>query len=107
MSLIFSLPAAGKTIMLVLQGLGWLRQGHDVDVVVTHPSRLAANVMIQHQLRVTLLFNPSVSPRQGTVRRHQYDFYKESDVDKAISDLSSAGKGGTLCVLMDEAMTGR
>ena len=86
--------------MLALQGLRQLRQGRDVDIVSTRPESLAANVMIQHQLQMTLLADPSASPAPGTVRLHQYDFRQESDVDKAVRDLSV--RGGPLCVLMDE-----
>ena len=78
-----------------------MRQGRDVDIVSTHPGSLAANVMLQHQLQMTLLADPSASPAPGTVRLHQYDFRQESDVDKAVRDLSV--RGGPLCVLMDEA----
>ena len=86
--------------MLVLQGLRQLRQGRDVDIVSIHPDSLAANVMIQHQLQMTLLADPSASPAPGTVRLHKYYFNWESDVDKAVRDLSV--RGGPLCVLMDE-----
>ena len=98
---LFFSPRTGKTIMLVLQGLRQLRHGCDVDIVSTRPESLAANVMIQHQLQMTLLADPSASPAPGTVRFHQYDFNKKSDVDKAVRDLSV--RGGPLCVLMDEA----
>ena len=87
--------------MLVLQGLRQLRQGRDVDIVSTRPESLAANVMIQHQLEMTLLADPSAFPAPGTVRLHRYNFRQESDVDKAVRDLSV--RGGRLCVLMDEA----
>ena len=87
--------------MLALQGLRQLRQGRDVDIVSTRPESLAANVMIQHQLQMTLLADPSASPAPGTVWLHQYNFRRESDVDKAVRDLSV--RGGPLCVLVDEA----
>ena len=92
----------GKTIMLVLQGLRWARQNHDVDVVSIHPNSLAANVMIQHQLQMTLRADPTTSTTPGTVRLRQYNFDEVSDVDRAIGDLSSAVQGNTLCVLLDE-----
>ena len=89
--------------MLVLQGLAWARQGHDVDIVSIRPYSLAASVMIQHRLQVTLLADPTTSPAPGTVSLHQYDFDQGSDVDRAVSDLLSAARGRTLCVLLDEA----
>ena len=87
----------------MLQGLAWARQGHDVDVVSIRPSSLAASVMIQHQLQMTLFADPTTSPAPGTVRLHQYDFRQELHVDRAVRDLSSSVRGRTLCVLLDEA----
>ena len=94
----------GKTILLVLQGLRWARQGRNVDVVSIDPDTLAASLMIQHQLQVTLSADSTTSPTPGTVRLHQYDFRgHESDVDRAVKDLLSVVQGDTLCVLVDEA----
>ena len=94
----------GKTILLVLQGLRWARRGRDVNVVSISPKTLAASLMIQHQLQVTLSADSTTSPTPGTVRLHQYDFLRnESDVDRAVKDLLSVVQGDTLCVLVDEA----
>ena len=96
----------GKTILLVLQGLRWARQGRDVNVVSIHPDTLAASLMVQHQLQVTLSADSTTSPTPGTVRLHQYDFRRhQSDVDRAVKDLLSVVQGDTLCVLVDEANT--
>ena len=94
----------GKTILLVLQGLRWARQGRDVDVVSIEPDTLAASLMVQHQLQVTLSADSTTSPTLGTVRLHQYDFLRnKSDVDRAVKDLLSVVQGDTLCVLVDGA----
>ena len=93
----------GKTILLALQGLRLLRQGRDVDVVSIGPETLAASLMIQHQLQMTLSADPATSPTPGTVRFHQYDFRQQSDVDRAVSDLLLVVKDDKLCVLIDEA----
>ncbi len=94
----------GKTILLVLQGLRWARQGRDVNVVSIDPDTLAASLMVQHQLQVTLSADSTTSPTPGTVRLHQYDFRRhKSDVNRAVKDLLSVVKGDTLCVLVDEA----
>ena len=91
-------------MLLVLQGQRLLRQGHDVDVVSIDPDTLAASLMIQHQLQMTLSADPATSPTPGTVRFHQYDFRRQqSDVDRAVRDLLSVVKDDTLCVLIDEA----
>ena len=92
--------------MLVLQGLKWARQGHDVDVVSLGPDSIAANVMIQHQLQMTLSADPTTSPTPGTVRLRQYNFSHKSGVDRAVSDLLSGVRHGPLCVLMDEVCKG-
>ena len=76
-----------------------MRQGHDVDVVSIRPDTLAASLMIQHQLEMTLSADPATSRTRGTVWFHQYDFLRQqSDVDRAVGDLLSAK-----CVLIDEA----
>ena len=82
----------------------WARQGRDVDVVSIHPDTLAASLMVQHQLQVTLSADSTTSPTPGTVRLRQYDFRgHQSDVDRAVKDLLSVVQGDTLCVLVDEA----
>ena len=105
----------GKTLMLVLIGIRWLRQDRDVHVVSTFPGSLAASRVIRHQLKMTVAVSSSSSeytPPQsssaavpaGTVRFHAYDLYdSEADVDRALADLLEAVRGGRLCVLVDEA----
>ena len=91
----------GKTILLVLQGLRWARQGRNVDVVSIEPDTLAASLMVQHQLQVTLSADSTTSPTPGTVRLHQYDLRRhESDVDRAVKDLLSVVQGDTLLSLI-------
>ena len=92
--------------MLVLQGLKWDRQGHDDDVVSFHPDSRAANVMIQHQLQMTLSADPTTYRAPGTVRLRQYNFSHKSGVDRVVSDLLSGVRHGPLCVLTDEVCRG-
>ena len=80
-------------------------QGQDVDIVSGSTNSLAASLMMQHQLQMTLHANSTASPAPGTAWLRQYDFGDDSDVDTAVSDLSSVVCGGTLCVLVDEMMT--
>ena len=82
-----------------------LRLGRDVDVVSIYPYTLATSLMIQHQLQMTLSADSTTSPTPGTVRFHQYDFSRQSDVDRAVRDLLSRVQDDTLCVLVDEANT--
>ena len=80
-----------------------MRQGHDVDVVSIRPDTLAASLLIQHQLQMTLSADPSTSATPGTLRLRQYDFRQQSDVNRAVRDLLSMVQDDTLCVLIDEA----
>ena len=80
-----------------------MRQGRDVDVVSINPETLAASLMIQQQLQMTLSADPATSLTPGIVRFYQYDFRQQSDVDRAVRDLLSVVKDDTLCVLIDEA----
>ena len=90
----------GKTILLALQGLRWLFLGHEVHVVSIFFESLASSVMIQHQLQETLRADPTAAPTPGTVRLHLC--HGDSDLDKVISDLSSAVQED-MCVIVDEA----
>ena len=93
----------GKTVMLVLMGMRWLREGCDVHVVSTRPDCLAASRVIQHQLELTACITQGDSS-VPSVHFHSYDMYKcEADLDRAISDLKTVSQCRQLRVLMDEA----
>jgi hypothetical protein len=93
---------SGKTILLALQGLRWLAQGHDVHVVSTWLGALAASVQLEHQLQLTQAADSS--RYRGTVFFHHYDFYSNSaDVDRAVRELTSAVRGKDMYILIDEA----
>ncbi|KAK7093785.1 uncharacterized protein [Littorina saxatilis] len=97
-------PGTGKTLMLVLQGLKWLLQGHDVHVISICPAVVTVSIVIHHQLQMTLGSDPSRSRTPGKVHLHQYNLMRvEEDVNTAVSDLTSAAQDGKLHVLMDEA----
>ena len=114
-------PGTGKTILLVLMGLKWLREGHDVHVFSPYPENRGASYMIRHQLQMTLresttvigqgLAVPAGHQAPGDVKLHRYDFYNgEAEVVKAVQELSAAAAAsatGTLCVLFDEAGFGK
>ena len=89
---------------MVLQGIMWLLQGHDVHVVSTTVASMAASLMIRHQLLMTLeAAVPKASP-PGAVYLHRYVFNLcEADLTAAVRDLSAAACNGRLHVLVDEA----
>ncbi|XP_070203152.1 uncharacterized protein [Littorina saxatilis] len=97
-------PGTGKTVVLVLQGVRWLRQGHDVHVLSTwHPTR-AVSTSITQQLEMSLSAGPTPSLIPGNVSYHPYDFYnREEDVEKAVTDLLACVNNDHLYVLLDEA----
>ncbi|XP_070183023.1 uncharacterized protein [Littorina saxatilis] len=98
------LPGTGKTVALVLQGLRWLLQGHDVQVVSTVYTSRAASRMIAGQLGMALSADPTPPPTPGSIALHHYDFHnREADVQQAVTDLVARVKDGQLHVLLDEA----
>lgn len=111
-------PGTGKTVLLALKALQWLRQGLDVHIVSVDPTTVAATRVIEHQLQVTLALSASSTktgkksveasagtefPKVGAIHVHQYDFNnKKGDEEKAVNDLIADPCPETLCVIMDE-----
>ncbi|XP_070199041.1 uncharacterized protein [Littorina saxatilis] len=96
-------PGTGKTVVLVLQGVRWLRQGHDVHVISTRYATRAVSTSITQQLEMSLSAGPTPSLTPGSVSYHLYDiFNREGDVDQAVTDLVASVKNGHLHVLIDE-----
>ncbi|XP_025079966.1 uncharacterized protein LOC112555694 [Pomacea canaliculata] len=89
-------PGTGKTVVLLLMGIKWLRCGHHVYVVSISLQSLASCTMLYH-----LLLSSGVSTCQPHLL--QYDFNGGKDVEKAVNDLSRAAVGGSLYVIADEA----
>ncbi|XP_070203098.1 uncharacterized protein [Littorina saxatilis] len=97
-------PGTGKTVVLVLQGVRWLRQGHDVHVLSTEPATQAVSTSITQQLKMSLSAGPTPNLTPGSVSYHKYDFWnREEDVEQAVTDLVACMKNGHLHVLLDEA----
>ncbi|KAK7098197.1 hypothetical protein V1264_002549 [Littorina saxatilis] len=96
-------PGTGKTVVLVLQGVRWLRQGHDVHVISTRYATRAVSTSIKQQLEMSLSAGPTPSLTPGSVSYHLYDIWnREGDVDQAVTDLVACVKNGHLHVLIDE-----
>ena len=98
-------PGTGKTVVLVMVGLQWLRQGHDVHVVCTLYECIAVCRLIYHQLTMTLRADPTTPPTAGTVHFHLFDLLYSGDreVGRAVTTLVAASRGQQLHVLIDEA----
>lgn len=99
-------PGVGKSVMLVLMALTWLRQGHDVHLVSVKTESLAATRMINHVIQVSMRDDPTTVTTPSAVGRvhlHEYDFYnKETDVDKAINTLTATRGSHGPYVICDE-----
>ena len=97
-------PGTGKTVVLALMGLKRLLAGEDVRVVSTWPVSLAASRLIHHQLHRTLQACRAPSRPVGRLHFDSYDLFQcETDVERAVSELTTASRGGRLNILMDEA----
>lgn len=96
-------PGVGKSVMLTLMALTWLRQGYDIDLVSVNLDSLAATCMINHMIEMTKLVDPTSASVVGNVRLHEYDFYNnDGDVEKAIDALKAASESEGLFVICDE-----
>jgi hypothetical protein len=100
---LFFLFFSGKTLLLFLQGLRWLREGHHVCVFNTTRSSLphAFTTQIAHQLRATMARSSKEPP---AVSLHCYDLETPVEVDKAVKELTkmAENQGKQLYILMDE-----
>ncbi|XP_070203221.1 uncharacterized protein [Littorina saxatilis] len=99
-------PGTGKTVVLVLQGVRWLRRGHDVHLLSTSFDTRAVSTSIKQQLEMSLSAGPTPSLTPGSVSFHRHNFLdREEDVEQAVTDLVAACmKNGHLHVLVDEAV---
>ncbi|XP_070206328.1 uncharacterized protein [Littorina saxatilis] len=96
-------PGTGKTVVMELQGLRWLLEGRNVHLVSTSRTSRAINIHIEHQLNMMVSDHGSQTRTPGSVHRHEYDFYQETDYPTAVGELLACVKNGTLHILMDEA----
>ena len=89
-------PGCGKTVMLVLKALQWLREGHHVHLMVLSESAFAVSTLMESQIRHTL--GAAAPPDVGTLTRHVFGFAKPSadvinaspeEVSQAIRTLKS------------------
>lgn len=89
-------PGTGKTVLLQLKGMQWLKAGHDVHIVSTSKYSRAASYMLEHHLVQS-------KSRTLCVHRHGFDFTNNAeDIGTAISQLERASRDGQLCIIADE-----
>jgi hypothetical protein len=97
---------AGKTLMLILQGLRWLCEGHHVFVLdfISPTAKWPFAEQIVHQLRA--LMNERNGDASPAVSLYSCDLAKgkDSEVTRAVKKLTKFAEahGSQLCILMDE-----
>ncbi|XP_025091212.1 uncharacterized protein LOC112562280 isoform X2 [Pomacea canaliculata] len=99
-------PGTGKTVVLVLMGLQWLREGHDVHVVSTWRESRAVSYLIEKQLNHTLAAGGRTEgdgEGEGKVYRHDYDLVDKDTPEGAAKELATHATNGSLYVIADEA----
>ena len=101
-------PGTGKTVVLVLKGLQWLRQGRTVHVVSGDGGSRSISFLIEAALRAEArrqdtAAGPPASASGGMVQRHQLDYI--SRVAAAVDELASLAWDGQLFVIMDESFS--
>nr|KAG5692148.1 hypothetical protein BaRGS_020696 [Batillaria attramentaria] len=98
-------PGTGKSVVLVIMALVWLRDGHDVHVVSLRPGSLAMALLICHQLEMTMKADPTTFSGAGAVHLHYFDLQQQpGDLEKVVRDLVAASTGQELHLIMDEAV---
>ncbi|XP_025113046.1 uncharacterized protein LOC112575403 [Pomacea canaliculata] len=96
-------PGTGKSVVLLLMGIEWLRWLHDVYIVSTGMWSRAACSMLYNMLLSTMLLKMTTKVSPNQLHYLQYDFTQSTDVEKAIRDLSQTASGRPLYIIADEA----
>ncbi|XP_025102543.1 uncharacterized protein LOC112569087 isoform X2 [Pomacea canaliculata] len=96
-------PGTGKSVVLLLMAMEWLRRGSDTRIVSTCRESRAACSMLRHLLQQTVTSLPSDPLPPGQVHLLQYDFQTEDIVKRAVDELVQAAGAGPLHVIIDEA----
>ena len=115
-------PGTGKTVLLYLRALDWLRAAHHVHVVSTHARSVAATCCLAAQLRRSFTSSSSSSGGGGEVPErvhvHLYDLWgggPGAGVEAAVGGVMETaaragheqGASSSLRVVMDEPWVGR
>ncbi|XP_025112045.1 uncharacterized protein LOC112574897 [Pomacea canaliculata] len=96
-------PGTGKTVVLLLMAIQWLRCGHQVDIVSTWRGSLAACDRLFCLLLQTVKKQQSAGVSIGQPYLRHYDLTERKDAEKAVSDFSQAAMRGNLFIIADEA----
>lgn len=96
-------PGTGKSLILVLVALTWLRQDKDVFVLSLKRGSLAISRLIHGQLQMTLDAEESRSQKYGVPRLAEYDlFHDPACLHDCVNTLSSAALNKDIGIIVDE-----
>ncbi|KAK7095181.1 hypothetical protein V1264_006626 [Littorina saxatilis] len=97
-------PGTGKTFVLILKALDWIRKGEPVLVFSTSEQSEGASRMIYHQLEQTLVDQAE----RSRLHFEQLDLWNtEQDVPKAVASILQKARQGILNIIADEAFTSK
>lgn len=94
-------PGTGKTILLFLMALEWLRQGNLVFVLSTWDRSIAASLMLVHLLQEKLEQLQDVDT-PGRVQYLYSNFRQKNEVETALDVLKQEARKGPLFIVADE-----
>ena len=104
-------PGCGKTVMLVLKALQWLREGHHVHLMALSQPAFAVSAVVEMQIRHTLAAAAALNA--GALVRHVFKYWKlnsanigklEAEIQQSINTLKATrSQDGCAYVIIDEA----
>ncbi|XP_025102717.1 uncharacterized protein LOC112569205 [Pomacea canaliculata] len=95
-------PGTGKTILLFLMALEWLRQGNLVFVLSTWDRSIAASLMLVHLLQEKLKEQLQDVDTPGRVQYLYSNFRQKNEVETALDVLKQEARKGPLFIVADE-----
>ncbi|XP_025113144.1 uncharacterized protein LOC112575471 [Pomacea canaliculata] len=95
-------PGTGKTVVLLLMAIEWLRGGHDVYIISVWLSSRATCTMLYYLLDHSLRMQQTSGVTPGRLHLLKYDFSVDKATENAVSELSVAAEKGSLHVIADE-----
>lgn len=91
-------PGTGKSLLLLLKALDWLRAKKHVQIVSTGVESLAVSHMLLKQLELAA----DTAVRQ-TVHLHQFNLTNKEDRKQAVKTLKDSAQDDELYIIADEA----
>ena len=91
-------PGTGKSVLLLLKALDWLRIGKHVQIVSAHVESLAVSHLLLNQLKLA-----AETAVKQNVHLHQFDLTNKEDQEQAMKTLKDSAQDGELYIIADEA----